>query len=100
MTRPIFPVSSIDPGATASTTQLTSALTRYYGYKPVPGGKGSHIKLVNPNAPNIHLPGNRPVVSLGMVKQVLSVLGGHPISRLPDMLRGRLLQLPRFQSPP
>lgn len=90
--RPIFRPSSIDPGATASTAQLTSALTRHYGYSQAPGGKGSHVKLVKPNAPNIHLPGNRPVVSPGMVKQVLGVFGGYPISRLPDLIAGKLPQ--------
>ncbi len=83
---------SIDPGATASTAQLTSALTRHYGYSQAPGGKGSHVKHVKPNAPNIHLPGNRPVVSPGLVKQVLGVFGGYRISRLPDLLRGQLPQ--------
>lgn len=97
--RPIFRAGSIDPGATASTAQLTSALTRHYGYAQTPGGKGSHVKLVKPNAPNIHLPGNRPVVSPGMVKQVLGVFGGYPISRLPDLLRGQLPQHNPSSSP-
>lgn len=90
--RPIFRAGSIDPGATASTAQLTSALTRHYGYSQARGGKGSHVKLVKPNAPNIHLPGNRPVVSPGVVKQVLEVFGGHPLSRLPDLIAGTLPQ--------
>jgi hypothetical protein len=90
--RPIFRASSIDPGATTSTAALTAALTRHYGYTQTRGGKGSHVKLVKPHAPNIHLPGNRPVVSPGMVKQVLEVFGGYPISRLPDLLGGRLPQ--------
>lgn len=38
--------------------------------------------------------GDRPVVSLGVVKQVLGVLGGDPISSLPDLLLGALLQPP------
>ena len=95
--RPIFRAGSIDPGATASTAQLTSALTRHYGYSQAPGGNGSHVKLVKPNVPNIHLPGNRPVVSPGMVKQVLGVFGGYPLSRLPDLLRGQLPHPPRGQ---
>lgn len=61
-----------------------------YGYSQASGGKGSHVKLVKPNAPNIHLPGKRPVVSPGTVKQVLGVFGGYPLSRLPDLLRGQL----------
>lgn len=88
--RSIFRPSSIDLGATVSTSALVTALTRHYGYSKAEGGKGSHVKLVKPNAPNIHLPGNRPVLSSGMVKQVMGMFGGHPISRLPELLRGDL----------
>jgi HicA toxin of bacterial toxin-antitoxin, len=89
--RPIFPVTTIDPGATASTRDLESALTKHHGYKVVPGGKGSHIKLSKPGAPTIVLPGNRPVLSPGVVKQALQALGGYPLSKLPELLDGRLV---------
>jgi hypothetical protein len=88
--RPIFNPTSFDPGATVSSRDLIGALTRHYGYHQTPGGKGSHVKLTKPGAPNIHVPGNRPVVSPGVVKQVLGVFGGHPLSRLPDLLEGKL----------
>jgi hypothetical protein len=88
--RPIFNPTWIDPAATASSRVMEGALTRHYGYRPVPGGKGSHIKLAKDGAPTIVLPGNRPVLSPGIVKQVLGNFGGLPLSRLPDLLEGRL----------
>lgn len=88
--RPIFRPTSVDPGATVSSRALEGALTRHYGYRPVAGGKGSHVKLKKPAAPTIILPGNRSTVSPGVVKNVLDALGGHPISRLPDVLDGKL----------
>ena len=53
-------------------------------------GKGSHLRLKKPGAPTIILPGNRAVLSPGVVKQALEAVGGHHISRLPDLLAGRL----------
>ncbi len=90
--RPIFRPNSIDPGATVSTSALAGALTKHYGYQHVPGGKGSHIKLKKSGAQTIILPGNRPVLSPGIVKHALNAVGGHPISRLPELLEGRLLR--------
>ena len=87
--RPIFRPTSVDPGATVSTGALVTALTKHYGYAHVPGGKGSHIKLKKPGAQTIILPGNRPVLSPGVVKHALAALGGYPITRLPDVLAGR-----------
>jgi hypothetical protein len=84
--RPIFKPTSIDPGATTSSKALVSALTKYYGYHLTTGGKGSHVKLTKPGAPPIIVPGNRSVVSPGVVKQVLRAIGGYPLSRLPDVL--------------
>jgi hypothetical protein len=88
--RPIFRPTSIDPGATISSHELVRALTRHHGYRQVTGGKGSHIKLTKLGAPNIHIPGNRPVVSPGVVRQALNAIGGYPISRLRDLVEGRL----------
>lgn len=90
--RPIFRPTSVDPGFTASTRELVAAVTNYYGYTMVRGGKGSHVKLEKAGAPNIHIPGNRAVVSPGVVKQVLELIAGYPqpLSRLPDLLAGRL----------
>jgi hypothetical protein len=88
--RPIFRSTLIDPGATVSTNALAGALTKHYGYQHVPGGKGSHVKLKKPGAQTIILPGNRPVLSPGIVKHALDAVGGHPISRLRDLLEGRL----------
>lgn len=88
--RPIFRPTTVDPGATVSSRALEGALTRHYGYRPVAGGKGSHVKLKKPGAPTLILPGNRSTVSPGVVKNVLDALGGHPISRLPDFLEGKV----------
>ena len=88
--RPIFRPTSLDPGATVSTGALVGALTRHHGYEYVPGGKGSHVKLKKPGAQTIIVPGNRPVLSPGVVKHALEAIGGYPISRLPELLEGRL----------
>jgi hypothetical protein len=88
--RPVFRPTSVDPGATVSSRILEGALMKHYGYQIVPGGKGSHVKLAKPGAPTIILPGNRPVLSPGVVKQALNAIGGYPISRLPELLEGRL----------
>lgn len=88
--RPIFRPTSVNPGATVSARALVQALTKHYGYQPVPGGKGSHIKLKRPGAPTIVVPGNRAVLSPGVVKHALDAIGGYPISRLPDFLDGKL----------
>ena len=66
-------------------------LIKHHGYRLVTGGKGSHVKLKKPGAPAIIMPRNRLVLSPGVVKQVLDAIGGYPISRLPDLLDGRLV---------
>ncbi len=91
--RPVFDPTTISPGATVSSRELVSALTRHHGYRQVPGGKGSHVKLTKDGAPNIHVPGNDAVVSPGVVKQAMRAIGGYPLSRLPDLLSGRLQTL-------
>jgi hypothetical protein len=88
--RPIFRPTTVDPGATVSSRILETALTKHHGYRVVPGGKGSHVKLAKAGAPTLILPGNRPLLSPGIVKQALKAIGGYPISRLPDLLDGRL----------
>lgn len=87
---PIFTPTWVDPGSTVSTKELVAALTKHYGYEHVAGGKGSHVKLKKPGAPTITLAGNRPVLSPGLVKHALDALGGYPISRLPELLAGKL----------
>lgn len=88
--RPLFRPTAVDPGATVSSRALEGALTRHHGYQHVPGGKGSHVKLTKPGAPTIIIPGNRPVLSPGIVKHALDAIGGYPISRLQHLLDGRL----------
>lgn len=89
-TSPIFPPASIDPGPTTSTRRLAVALSKHYGYHHVSGGKGSHVKLIKPGSQTIILPGNRAVLSPGVVKEALSAIGGYPLSKLPDVLEGKL----------
>ncbi|MGH7120919.1 MAG: hypothetical protein ACREFP_18360, partial [Acetobacteraceae bacterium] len=87
---PIFHPSTVSPAATVSSRALEGALTRHYGYARVQGGKGSHVKLAKPGAPPIIIPGNRSVLSPDIVKQTLKAIGGYAISRLSDLLNGRL----------
>jgi predicted RNA binding protein YcfA (HicA-like mRNA interferase family) len=86
----IFTPTWVDPGATVSTKDVVGALTTHYGYRQVAGGKGSHVKLKKAGAPTVTLAGNRPVLSPGLVKHALDALGGYPISRVPDLLSGKL----------
>ena len=93
--QPILGGTQIDPGSTASTRALERALTTYYGYSKKKGGKGSHVKLVKPDWPNIHLPGERSTLSPGVIKNILRIFGGHPISSLPQLLAGNLTVRPK-----
>src|ERR1700733_1846305 len=88
--RPIFRPNSIDPGWTASTHDVVGALTKRYGYAVVSGGKGSHVKLSKPGSKPIIIPGNRAVLTPGVVKDVLSTFGKIPISKLKEFLEGKL----------
>ncbi|MDB3948965.1 hypothetical protein N9370_04320, partial [Paracoccaceae bacterium] len=71
-------------------SNLQKALTKHYGFKKVVGGKGNHIKLERLGFRPIILPGNRKVVSPGVVKQILDIFGGHSISKVPDLIKGKL----------
>ena len=88
--RPIFRPTSVAPGFTVSSRALETALKKHHGYRPVSGGKGSHVKMAKSGAPVIVIPGNRSVLSPGVVKQALAAVGGYPLSKLPDLLEGRL----------
>ena len=87
---PILPSKHFDPRATASSNNLRDALIKHYGYSLIAGGKGSHVKLKRENFPTIILPGNQQTVSPGIIKQVLNIFGEHPISKLPELLKGNL----------
>ncbi len=80
---------TIDPGYTVSTDAAKKGLVKHHGYNVVPGGKGSHVKLSKPGAATIVLTGNQDALSPGVLKDVLSKLGGHPLSRARDVLEGR-----------
>lgn len=88
--QPIFKTTSVSPGYTVSSRKLITALQTHHGYSQVPGGKGSHVKLKKPGRQTIHVPGNEKTLSPGVVRQALKAIGEYPISRLPDLLGGRL----------
>jgi predicted RNA binding protein YcfA (HicA-like mRNA interferase family) len=88
---PLFKRTFIDPGFTTSTKELVRALTRYYGYTHVRGGKGSHVKLERHGAKRpIVLPGNRRNLSPGTIADALDALGGYKLRDLHQMLKGEL----------
>lgn len=89
--QPIFHPTWVTPGATVSSRALIDALTRHHGYLQASGGKGSHVKLTKLGSPQIVVPGNRAVLSPGVVKHALNAIGGYPISKLPDLLEGGLI---------
>lgn len=86
---PIFP-THIDPSATTSSDKLIKALIKFYGYVQVSGGKGSHVKLKKQSSETLTIPGSSSSLTPGILKHVMNALGGHPISKLPDLLQGKL----------
>lgn len=89
--RPIFNPTALDPGITTSSRNLVSALQKHFGYKVIPGrGKGSHIWLEKSGLPPITVPANRPTLSPKVIKDALQAIGNYPLSKLPDLLSGRL----------
>lgn len=79
---------SVRHNPTVSTRKMVDALTRHYGYQVTPGGKGSHLKLKRPGAPTLTLPGNRPELSPGVVRQVLRDVAQLPFQGLQTFLGG------------
>lgn len=89
--KPLFPISSIDPGFTVSGKELINDLIRHYGYQKVRGGgKGSHVKLEKSGKRSIVIPGTSKPLSPGVIKNVLGNFGNYPLNRLPDLRSGRL----------
>jgi predicted RNA binding protein YcfA (HicA-like mRNA interferase family) len=91
--QPLFPTGWISPGPTVSSSDLEDALISHYGYLRVPGGKGSHVKLAKSGAKTIIIPGNRPVLSPGIVKQALQAIGPYSFQMLPELLQGKLTMI-------
>ena len=87
--RPTFNPTWIAPGFTVSSRQLEDALCRHYGYQHVAGGKGSHVKLKKEGHKPIIIPGNKKVLSPGVVKSALNTIGGYSQAKLQDMLIGK-----------
>ena len=92
--QPILGGTHIDPGSTASTCFGACFNNILWLFKKK-GGKGNHVKLVKPDWPNIHLPGDRSTLSPGVIKNILRIFGGHPISSLPQLLAGNLTARPK-----
>ena len=88
--RKIFNPTTIDPAATVSSMEMERALTKHYGYKRVHGGKGSHVKLAKAGEKPVILPANQRTLSRRIVKGVLRDFGGYPISRVRDLVDGKL----------
>ena len=79
-TKPIISTKKIDVAFSASSRNLTKALTKHYGCEVVKGGKGSHVKFKNPKLPNFIIPGSRKEVSIGILKQVYSRFSRQPFN--------------------
>ncbi len=82
--RSILPCSH--PVRTCSTAEMVRLL-KYYGYREVPGGKGSHIKLDKKGSRPMIVPGGRRELSVGAAENALKDLGPYNISSLPDLLK-------------
>jgi predicted RNA binding protein YcfA (HicA-like mRNA interferase family) len=82
--RPIVP-SRVFP-KTCSTRDMQRVCERR-GYRPTSGGKGSHVKLKDPEGHVITLPGNRKDLSPGVVSKVLKQLGDFSPNDLPSLVR-------------
>jgi len=69
---------SILPAKVFPKSCSTGDMIRIYqnkGYKIVPGGKGSHVKLRNSRGETMILPGNRKELSIGVLNSALKSLG-------------------------
>ena len=73
---------SVLPIITPQTCSTQEMVTIYknQGYQIVPGGKGSHIKLVKPGNPFMIIPGNRRDLSPNVLKSALRLLGSSNIA--------------------
>lgn len=82
--RPILPVNVVPKSC------ATQDMVRIYesmGYRIVPGGKGSHVKLKKDGAPTMILPGNRRELSPGVLSAALKALGDYSIQDLEGLIR-------------
>jgi len=72
--RTIIPSTST-PLKTFSTNDIVAYCEKKLDYSIVSGGKGSHIKMKKDNSPTITIPGGRPNLSEGVVKELRESLG-------------------------
>ena len=75
---------------TVSTNTLISALKKYYKFSVVKGGKGSHVKLRSLDNKVVILSGNRKILPIKDIKDVIKILGGRSISELRELINGNL----------
>lgn len=61
---------------------------RHKGWREVPGGKGSHVKLEKPGKRPMILPGNRKDLSMGVISSALKALGNYTIADLGSLKSG------------
>ena len=86
----IFSRRRFDPRYTVSTNTLISALKKYYKFSVVKGGKGSHVKLRSLDNKVVILSGNRKILPIKDIKDVIKILGGRSISELRELINGNL----------
>lgn len=84
--QPVFNPTWIAPGFTVSSHQLEDWCLHHHGYQRVAGGKGSHVK-VKKDGKSIMIPGNKKVLSPGIVKSALDTIGGYSQAKLQDVLQ-------------
>ena len=83
--RPVFNPTWIAPGFTVSSHQLEDWCSHRHGFHRVAGGKGSHVK-VKKDGKSIIIPGNKKVLSPGIVKSALATIGGYSQAKVQDVL--------------
>ena len=83
--QPVFNPTWIAPGFTVSSHQLEDWCSHRHGFQRVAGGKGSHVK-VKKDGKSIIIPGNKKVLSPGIVKSALATIGGYSQAKVQDVL--------------
>ena len=87
--QPILGGTHIDPGSTASTRVLERALTTYYGYSKRRRKRVSR-QVGKTRLAKYSLTWRTFNFPPGVIKNILRIFGGHPISSLPQLLAGNL----------
>lgn len=81
--RPILPSRPVSMNLTISSNQLIKIAKQIKGYKVVPGGKGSHVKLKKDGHGSLIVPGNRRDLSHVAVKLLKDL--GYQVKDIPEL---------------